>query len=445
MTAATETRPPAEADGAAVDENAARVAQLAAQIDAIAARRMRPPTKKVPHPLIVVEGLHGSGKSWCIAEFSASSKVGRVYWLELGAEGTHDQYGAVPGAKFEIVDHTGDWHDILAAVRDVKEIARLALAAGEPPVVLAFETATAEWEMLSNWADARSRNSDTARLKLQKDPDADITTSHTHWTAAKRRHRKLMTELLTFPGIVVVTAQSEWGAEFKNNRPVEGAPPIYKVKAEGSLLRDAMVVVRLSNEPRTPPLVTKCRSVQHAVRPGYDDPKPYEDFSLEDLVFRVLGYEPQDSHVRDIKELTAGDLTEDERPEEEVAEERRVEQHRARRQGAVETGGRRQFAAPPVEQAARPAVPSPQEEMKILLARVAAGYVKLNITVAGDQLALATALIGRPIGSSADLTKDDLEKLLNELINLFAMDDRGAALIPRLIAEARGEKADVPA
>src|SRR5690606_23124247 len=97
--------------------------------------KTRKPTGAVPWPLILLEGGEKAGKSWACAELSASEKVGQTYWLDL-SEGAADEYGAVPGARYLVVEHNGTWQDIVGQVAEIREEAARAADAGEPPVVL---------------------------------------------------------------------------------------------------------------------------------------------------------------------------------------------------------------------------------------------------------------------------------------------------------------------
>ena len=70
--------------------------------------KTRKPTGAVPWPLVLIEGEEKAGKTWACAEFTASPKVGRCFWIDLG-EGAADEYGAIPGADYEVVEHDGGW------------------------------------------------------------------------------------------------------------------------------------------------------------------------------------------------------------------------------------------------------------------------------------------------------------------------------------------------
>lgn len=260
------------------------------------APRTRKPTGRVPWPLVLVEGAEKSGKSWAAAELSASPRVGPTYWIDLG-EGAADEYGAIPGARYEVIDHNGSWADILGQVQEVHGEAVRAAQASEPPVVLVIDSMTAEWDLLKGVADQRAR--DRLKKKGRAVPaDAEPQISMDLWNDVNSRHRKLMTLLMTMPGIVVMTARGkEVAAMDAAGRPVEGRKD-YKVEGHKNLAFDASAWVRLSRD--TAPQVIGVRSVHAGVRPGVDRPVAAPSFSLEWLIFDVLKCDPAAAHVRDL-------------------------------------------------------------------------------------------------------------------------------------------------
>ncbi|MET0415796.1 MAG: hypothetical protein ABW022_07225 [Actinoplanes sp.] len=264
----------------------------------------RQPTGRVPWPLVLVEGPEKSGKSYGIAVLSASDKVGQTYWIDL-AEGSADEYGAVDGARYVVVEHDGTWATIFASVEAIYAEAERAQAAGEPPVVLAIDSMTAEWNMLKDWASNRARNSKTNQRKLAADPQAEISVPANYWNDANSRHAKLMRLLMTFPGIAVITARGKWVASIgENGQPVEGKKE-YRVEGQKSLAFDASCWVRLDREE--PAKVIGLRSVHAGVRPGRDEPKELpDDWTLEWLVFEALRCDPNGTHARQLTELQPG-------------------------------------------------------------------------------------------------------------------------------------------
>jgi hypothetical protein len=271
----------------------------------VTALRTRPPTGRVPWPLILIEGGEKSGKSWACAQFSTSDRIGQMYWIDLG-EGSADEYGAIPGASYLVVEHDGTWAAIQGAVDAVKAEAQRALDAGEPPVVLVIDSMTAEWDLLKDWASdrARTRHNEKARKYGKKalGPDEEPKISMDLWNEAGGRHRKLMTTLMTFPGIVLLTARGkEVAAMDDKGAPIAGSKE-YKVEGHKTLGFDVSCWIRLDRAK--PGIIVGLRSVHHGVRPGYDDPLPLaRDWSVEGVVFDLLRCDPAQAHIRDLVEM----------------------------------------------------------------------------------------------------------------------------------------------
>jgi hypothetical protein len=270
------------------------------------ALRTRKPTGAVPWPFILLEGEEFAGKTYEAARLSASEKVGRTLWLDLG-EGSADEYGAIPGARYEILEHDGTYAQVLNAVLAAKAEAARAAAAGEPPVVLVIDTWTDLWDGLKDWASDRAKGSASNRKRLAEDPSAEIKVSSNLWNDAGARHKRIMTPVLTFPGIVIGTARGKQVAEIgANGAPIEGSK-IWKVEGHKNLAYDATAWVRMTRTSGA--LLVGSRSLRHGIRPGKDDPKPLpDDWSLEWLIFDALGCDPASAHVREIHAVTGGAL-----------------------------------------------------------------------------------------------------------------------------------------
>lgn len=275
--------------------------------------KTRPPTGVVPYPVVLLEGEEKAGKSYSAALLSSSDKVGRAYWIDLG-EGAADEYGAIPGVRYDVVEHDGTYAQILQAVIDVKAEAQRAKQAGEPPVVLVIDSMSALWEGLKDWATQRAIARAKKKGRSTSEEDVRITTDL--WNDAGSRYRRLMTQLLTFPGIVVLTARGKEVVEMANGQPVEGSK-VHKVEGHKTLPFDATVWVRMSRT--RPPLVIGARSVHVGLVPGKDDPQSIDVEApnlLEWLIFDAMKVDAGKAAVRDLKDVTGGDLT----PEEQAAE-----------------------------------------------------------------------------------------------------------------------------
>jgi hypothetical protein len=285
---------------------------------AISGLTTRKPTGRVPWPCVLLEGEEKAGKSWALAQLSASNRIGALYWIDLN-EGAGDEYGAIPGARYQLVEHDGSYAAVLAAVQAVKAEARRAADAGEPPVVLGIDSGSAIWDGLKDWASARAAKSARNRELLKRDPNAEITISQNLWNDAGSRWRKLQTELLTFPGIVVVTARGKEVTEVDaNGRPIEGQKT-WSVQTHREFPYAATVWVRLRRGRR--PLIIGARSVHVGIKPNDDPAKEVTDRAadgrlLEWLVFDALKCDPGTAHVRDLVAFHGGGLLEHEREEE---------------------------------------------------------------------------------------------------------------------------------
>ena len=250
--------------------------------------KTRKPTGIVPWPLVLIEGEEGSGKTYSAALFSASEKIGQMYWVDLD-EGSADEYAALPGANYLIIEHDGTYRDILEQIQAVHGEARRAAEAKEPPVVLTIDSASALWRMLTTWTHDRARRSRRGAEALEKDPDAEIDVPMNLWNDANERWARVMYLLRTFSGIVVLLARGkEVTAIGDDGKPLKEYGKVVKdwrVQAQKDLGYDSTVWVRMRRDE--PTQVIKARSLKLAVRPG--KPLKIQEFAIEDLVFNGLG------------------------------------------------------------------------------------------------------------------------------------------------------------
>ncbi len=271
------------------------------------ALKTRKPTGRVPWPLILIEGGEKSGKSWACAQLSTSDRIGQMYWIDLG-EGAADEYGAIPGANYLVVEHDGTWANIQASVDAVKDAAQAAADANAAPVVLVIDSMTAEWDLLKDWASDKARQRHNAKAKRFNKPllaaDEEPKISMDLWNEAGARHRRLMTTLMTFPGIVLLTARGKDVAALdEKGAPIPNARD-YKVEGHKTLGFDVSCWLRLDRAK--PGSVIGVRSVHVGVRPGYDDPVQLAaDWTLESIIFDTLRCEPATAQPRQMTELQA--------------------------------------------------------------------------------------------------------------------------------------------
>lgn len=406
------------------------------------ALKTRRPSCAVPYPLILVEGAEKSGKSWACAAFSASDKIGTTYWIDLG-EGSADEYGAIPGANYEIVEHNGTFGQILGAVREVYALAQAAHEAKAKPVVLVIDSMTAEWELIKDVAAATMRRRIEYRSKKGggKVPgmDEEIKIDMDLWNEANDRHRKLMTMLMTFPGIVLVTARGKETVLLDD----QGKPlPKYKgtdyrVEGNKNLAYDVTAWVRFSRDHA--PMVIGARTVFADMRPGVHEPKPDPELTIEKLIFEYMRCDPHAAHTRD---LVTGDSNID-APESslalamtaavEAAENRAQLTTVWNRLGpAVEAGdmttgearvlqasikvrGADMAEAPAEQPAPAPAESAVSEQ---LMKRLHVMLGNAGITERPAKLAFYEEVVGYPVTSTKDLSENEVRSLI------FTLQDR---------------------
>lgn len=163
------------------------------------ALQTRKPTGQVAFPLILVEGEEKAGKSFMLAQATASPRIGRSFMLDL-ADGTMDEYASL--GDYEILIHDGTWSSMIGQIR---------AAAAEPsdpakPNLIGVDAGTLLWGLQKDRATQRARRSRTAQAKLREDPDADIDVSMNYWNEAKDRWAELLRVLRMFPGIGIISA-----------------------------------------------------------------------------------------------------------------------------------------------------------------------------------------------------------------------------------------------
>lgn len=266
------------------------------------ALRTRKPTGKMAPPVVLVEGDEGAGKSWAAAELSASDKVGRTVWLQVG-EVTADEYGQIPGVRYEIAEHDGTWRQIYGVVLDAKEEADHARKRGDKPMVLVIDTVGAIWELLSEWAYNRAKSTESNRKKLARDANAEIDITANFWNDANARWRKLMTAVLTFPGIVVLLSRGRETALIGPDGKPVARQKDYRVDGQKNLAFDVPAWVRMTRGGV--PQLIKLRSVRNGIQPG-ERPQPLPGFTLEKFIFERLGYDPRTAEDRQVVPLAAG-------------------------------------------------------------------------------------------------------------------------------------------
>lgn len=247
--------------------------------------RTRKPTGLPSWPMILLEGVEKSGKSYSAAELSVSKQVGRTFWFDLG-EGAGDEYGALPGARYEVVEHDGTYGDFCGQIAAAMAVP---MEDGLPNVIV-VDSITALWSLLVDEAGA------TTLARKKTDVTMDL------WNIAKKKWRWVMDRLMAYDGIVVLLARGKEVAVVEGGRPINGKTQ-WKVEGEKSLAYDATAWVRMV-EPRKAELAG-IRSLVLRIPEGRST-LPLPGFTLDRLIFEQMGLASATTQRRDYRPATAG-------------------------------------------------------------------------------------------------------------------------------------------
>lgn len=233
------------------------------------ALKTRKPTGLPSWPMVLLAGREGAGKSWAAAMASASELVGRTLWIGIG-EDDPDEYGVIPGARFEIVEHDGSYQGILGAVR---------AAAAEPmddrPTLLVVDSMTRLWNQITDNAQAVANR----RAKGRKNSNGDYTVSADLWNVAAQQWKDVMDAVRSHRGPAILTARLEQVMVMENNQPTN--EKIWKVQGHKSLPFDVGVLIEMHERGHF--LMTKAKSARIQI----EKPTPAPGFTVETLWERL--------------------------------------------------------------------------------------------------------------------------------------------------------------
>lgn len=247
----------------------------------------RKPTGKPPWPITLLAGGEKAGKSYASAKASASDLIGRTFWIGVG-EDDPDEYGAIPGARFEIAPHNGTYAGILNQLQEAKAEPRID---GKPNLIV-LDSGTRVWEMLSDEAQFKAQaRAERAAKKYNKhfDPDTEVTIGPDLWNRATDRWRDIMDVLREHDGPSIITAR----LDIVTVMDAQGKPTkdkTSKVKAQKSLPFDVGVVVEMPTRGET--YIGGVRSLKLDIPVG--EKTKVRDFSVEWL-WKALGLEGVDA------------------------------------------------------------------------------------------------------------------------------------------------------
>lgn len=245
----------------------------------------RTPTGLPSWPIGLIAGVEGSGKSWKLAEASASDMIHRTLWIGCG-EQDPDEYALVPGARFEIVPHAGTYRDILHVCEQ---------ASAEPggpdgqPNLIVLDSGSRLWHQLSG--NAQETANERHRKRDKPIPEDGVQVTMDLWNTAKDRWGHVLDTFRAHQGPVLITSRLELVTIVDGSgQPTKEKQ--WKVSAEKNLPYDVGFVVHMrASYPENDTWLTKVKSVRykHEVdNKGKPVARPLDpDWSIEQLWQRL--------------------------------------------------------------------------------------------------------------------------------------------------------------
>ena len=253
--------------------------------DAPAQRITRRPTGRVSWPFINIAGKDKAGKTWSALQASASDLVGKAYVIPVG-EDDFDEYGAIPGADFEIVENDGTYADIYAALRWAIDQPRD--EQGRPNLII-FDSGTELWDLLKDEqgiiARRRAEQKAAKGRRSAPRPDDEVTITSDQWNTAKERWMRVVVALRNHQGPAIMTTRLEYVTLFDSSgQPTREKD--WKVLAEKNLGFAVTGTVQLRDYRKA--VLVGMRSVVLQTEP--DEIRRLPNFTFDGL-WRAMGLE----------------------------------------------------------------------------------------------------------------------------------------------------------
>lgn len=204
--------------------------------------KTRKPTAKPSWPVLLLAGAPKSGKSYSCALASASELVDGAYWVSFG-ETSPDQYGALPGADFGIIDNEHHGGTIGGLVNVLTEIA--SEKQGAKPKLLVVDSMTTVWDAIKSnlQATANQRAARRASKYNKVAPEGDQQITMDLWNQGRGWWRHIVQAINAYQGPVVLTARLDNVAEVRDGKPTGGREE--KIRAEKDLPYDVDAIVNM--------------------------------------------------------------------------------------------------------------------------------------------------------------------------------------------------------
>lgn len=244
-------------------------------------------------PRVLLSGPPGSWKSGTAALLSADPRITGMHWLEIGdGENTADEYGAIPGVKYSIIDHDGSFLDIYNQVAAHYYLALEAEERGEV-IALVMDSASGLNDMLTEMGDTKAREK---KIDQSSKRDARATFWSVEYDATitpelraliKKRDKQLWRIVHNWPGPVVLLSAERMAAVFENGQP--NGKQDWWLECRKDLPSKVTAHVRLAGSD--PATVVKLRSAKQMIRSDAQTPFTVDRFAVADLVFDWVGCE----------------------------------------------------------------------------------------------------------------------------------------------------------
>lgn len=217
----------------------------------------RQPTGLPPWPIGLIAGVEGSGKSWKLAEASASSMVHRTLWIGCGEEDP-DEYGVVGGARFEIVTHDGTYRGVLAACEAA--CAQAPGPNGEPNLIV-LDSGSRLWHQMAD--NAQQTANERAKRKNKPVGDDGVQITMDLWNTAKDRWGHIIDTFRSYDGPVLITSRLDL-VTIVDGRGEPTKEKRWKVSAEKNLPYEVGFVVQMrASFPEHDTWLTKVKSARY--------------------------------------------------------------------------------------------------------------------------------------------------------------------------------------
>ena len=233
----------------------------------------RKPSGKPGFPLVLLAGVEGSGKTWAAAEATGLPDVDRAFFIEVG-ESMADEYGAVPGADFEIIEHDGT----VGQIREAIAWASQQPAAEGKYNMLVLDSMTEVWSLLS---DNAQHIANQRHRKKGRGGGGDAQITMDLWNRATDTWNGIVNQCRAFPGPVLLTARLKVVTLLDD----KGQPTKHrdwKIEAQKNLGYQVQVVLQ-ARAPRQWTL-TKIATTSEALRLEPGKSITFDDFSVGKLL-----------------------------------------------------------------------------------------------------------------------------------------------------------------